>query len=328
LGWTSDNIYNTQSFGLEEVLAKSYSIVPFAGDGRLKDCPRGGAQSTKGAGMSPSQDLRELPLGLIEPNLAQPRRCFDQATLQELAGSIGERGVLQPVLVRPSEDGRYGLVAGERRWRAAQIAGLQTIPALISPYDDLAALEAALIENMARENLNPVEEARACATLSKELDLTHQEIADRVGRSASGVSNLTRLNLSVEILDLMERGELGLRHGLALLVGKDPRVRGELARKAVAEGWTVLRLEARARDSNIDVPKAGEGPVEQGLDSEEDVTAMNIARVWGDAVGEEVMVRAMSHRKLRVEFVFESPEGALAVGGRLAETIARGSKRR
>jgi ParB family transcriptional regulator, chromosome partitioning protein len=279
--------------------------------------------------MSPSQDLRELPLGLIEPNLAQPRRCFDQATLQELAGSIGERGVLQPVLVRPSEDGRYGLVAGERRWRAAQIAGLQTIPALVSPYDDLAALEAALIENMARENLNPVEEARACATLSKELDLTHQEIADRVGRSASGVSNLTRLlNLSVEILDLMERGELGLRHGLALLVAKDPRVRGELARKAVAEGWTVLRLEARARDSNIDVPKVGEGPVEQGLDSEEDVTAMNIARVWGDAVGEEVMVRAMSHRKLRVEFVFESPEGALAVGGRLAETLARGAKRR
>jgi len=276
--------------------------------------------------MSPSQDLRELPLGLIEPNLAQPRRYFDEATLQELAGSIGQRGVLQPVLVRPWEDGRYGLVAGERRWRAAKLAGLQTIPALVSPYDDLAALETGLIENMAREDLNPVEEARACATLSKELDLTHQEIADRVGRSAGGVSNLIRLlNLSVEILDLMERGELGLRHGLALLVAKDPHVRGELAREAVMEGWTVLRLEARARESNTDVSKSGEGHVGQGLDSEEDVTAMNIARVWGDAVGEEVTVRPVSGRKVRVEFVFESPEGALAVGGQLAERVARGA---
>ncbi len=278
--------------------------------------------------MSPSQDLRELPVGLIEPNLSQPRRHFDQDTLQELAGSIGERGVLQPVLVRPSADGRYGLIAGERRWRAAQIAGLQTIPALVSQYDDLAALEAALIENMARENLNPIEEARACMTLSKELGLTHQEIADRVGRSTSGVANLTRLlNLSAEILELMERAELGLGHGL-LLVAKEPQVRGELARKAVAEGWTVPTLEARARESNTDVSKPGEGSAGQGLDSEEDVTAMNIARVWGDAVGEEVMVRAMYGRKLRVEFVFESPEGALAVGGRLAEMIARGAKRR
>ncbi len=199
----------------------------------------------------------------------------------------------------------------------------------MSQYDDLAALEAALIENMARKNLNPVEEARACATLSKELDLTHQEIADRVGRSASGVTNLTRLlNLSAEILELMERGELGLSHGLALLVAKDPQVRGELARKAVAEGWTVPTLEAHARESNTDVSKPAEGPAGQGLDSAEDVTAMNIARVWGDAVGEEVTVRPMYGRKLRVEFVFESPEGALAVGGRLAETLARGAKRR
>ncbi len=227
--------------------------------------------------------------------------------------------MLQPVLVRPSADGRYGLIAGERRWRAAQIAGLQTIPALVSDYDDLAALEAALIENMARENLNPIEEARACMTLSKELGLTHQEIADRVGRSASGVSNLTRLlNLSAEILDLMERGELGLGHGLALLVAKEPQVRGELAGKAIAEEWTVPTLEARARESNADVSKPREGPVGQRLDSGEDVTAMNIARIWGDAVGEEVTVRAMYGRKLRVEFVFESPEGALAVGGRLA----------
>ncbi len=102
---------------------------------------------------------------MIEPNLSQPRRYLDEETLQELAGSIGERGVLQPVLVRPLKDGKYKLVAGERRWRAAKLAGLQSIPALVSRYDDLAALEVGLIENMAREDLNPVEEARACQTL-------------------------------------------------------------------------------------------------------------------------------------------------------------------
>jgi ParB family transcriptional regulator, chromosome partitioning protein len=279
--------------------------------------------------MSPSQDLRELPVALIEPNLSQPRRYFDEATLQELAGSIRERGVLQPVLVRPWEDGRYGLVAGERRWRAAKLAGLETIPALVSPCDDPAALEAALIENVAREDLNPVEEARACATLSKEFGLTYQQIADRVGPSASGVANLTRLlNLSAEILDLMERGELGLGHGLALLVIKDPQARQQLARAAIEQGWSTRTLEARARESNNDVPKPGEGPVGQGLDSEEDVTAMNIARVWGDAVGVEVVVRPMYGQKLRVEFVFDSPAGALAMGGRLGELVARGTKRR
>jgi ParB family chromosome partitioning protein len=120
----------------------------------------------------PPQELRDLPLEEIEPNLSQARRYFDQATLQELAGSISERGVLQPVLVRPGPEGKYQLIAGERRWRAAKLAGLETIPALLSPYDDATALEVALIENMAREDLNPVEEARACATLVKEFGLS------------------------------------------------------------------------------------------------------------------------------------------------------------
>ncbi len=114
-------------------------------------------------------ELRELPIGLIEPNLLQARRYFDEEALQKLASSLRERGVLQPVLVRSGPDGSYELIAGERRWRAAKLAGLQTIPGLVCPYDDSLALEAALIENMAREDLNPVEEARACAMLVKEL---------------------------------------------------------------------------------------------------------------------------------------------------------------
>jgi ParB family chromosome partitioning protein len=294
-------------------------------------------------------ELRELPIGLIEPNLLQARRYFDEESLQKLASSLRERGVLQPVLVRSGPDGSYELIAGERRWRAAQLAGLQTIPGLVCPYDDSLALEAALIENMAREDLNPVEEARACAMLVKELGLTIEQVGRRVGRSRVAVSNLIRLlGLSEEILELMERGELTEGHGRALLGAKDLKIRRELANRAVTEGWSVRTLEARARDSNTaestpsnDLPALngawptshGAAPTPNGAapalnDLEPDTTAMNVARVWGDAVGEEVMVRAMSGRKLRVEFVFESPEGALAVGGRLAETLARGAKRR
>ncbi len=283
---------------------------------------------------SPSLQLRELPVGLIEPNLAQPRRYLDEATLQALAGSIGERGVLQPVLVRPFQDGRYQLVAGERRWRAAKIAGLETIPTLVSEYDDLAALEAGLIENMARENLNPVEEARACATLVKELGVTHQQIGERVGRSSSGVANLVRLlNLSAEILELLERGELSAAHGLALLRAKDPESRRQLASKAVQEGWSVRTLRARADQSNSAgsvpedaMPAQRQGPGQQGQDLE--ALAMNVARVWGDLLGVEVGVRTLRARQLRVEVVFNSAEAALAVGGRLAEAVARGSKGR
>ncbi len=287
-------------------------------------------------------ELRELPIGLIEPNLLQARRYFDEETLQKLASSLRERGVLQPVLVRSGPDGSYELIAGERRWRAAQLAGLQTIPGLVCPYDDALALEAALIENMAREDLNPVEEARACAMLVKELGLTIEQVGCRVGRSRVAVSNLIRLlGLSEEILELMERGELSEGHGRALLGAKDLKIRRELANRAVTEGWSVRTLEARARESNTgeSAPNGawpashGSAPTPNGVAPtpnvlEQDTTAMNVARVWGDAVGEEVMVRAMSGRKLRVEFVFESPEGALAVGGRLAETLARGSKRR
>ena len=139
------------------------------------------------------EDLRMIPVELIAPNPKQPRRVFDDAALEALAGSLRERGVLQPVLVRPVAGGTYELVAGERRWRAARLAGLDTIPALVRARDDAEALEAALIENMAREDLNPVEEARACAALVEELGLTRETVGLRVGRSRVAVSNLLRL---------------------------------------------------------------------------------------------------------------------------------------
>jgi ParB family chromosome partitioning protein len=283
--------------------------------------------------MSLQQDLKDLPLVQIDPNLSQPRRYFDQDALEGLAASIGERSVLQPVLVRPVENDRYQLVVGERRWRAAKLAGLETIPALVSDYEDLAALEAGLIENMAREDLNPVEEARACATLVRDLGLTLEQVGQRVGRSRSAVSNLMRLlDLPTEILELLETKELSEGHGRALLTARDRESHRELARRAIEGGWSVRRLESRARESNGVLAPATR--TEQGQEptrvseQAQDVTAMNVAKVWGDALGAEVEVRHMRGSKLRVEFVFDSPEGALALGGQIAEKIARGTKRR
>ena len=279
------------------------------------------------------QELQELSLAEIVPNPSQPRRDFDQEALQALAGSIGECGVLQPVLVRPRDGGKYELVAGERRWRASGMAGLETIPALVSAYEDLEALEVALIEKMAREDLNPVEEARACTTLMKELGLNHGQIADRVGRSRSMVANLVRLlDLSAEILDLLQRGELGLSHGLALLVAKDPQVRDELARAAIEQGWSVTALRARAGESRAaagagkDAPTGRPGrPAEARRERPVDADAQNVARAWGEVLGVAVEIRPRLHGRVRLEVEFNSPEAALASAQRFGDTVSRGS---
>jgi ParB family chromosome partitioning protein len=196
-------------------------------------------------------DFRELPVDMIAPNPHQPRRAFDEDALQALADSLTDRGVLQPVLVRPVAGGTYELVAGERRWRAAQLANLETIPALVREHDDAESLELALIENMAREDLNPVEEARACAMLTEELGLTREELGRRVGRSRVAVSNLIRLlDLPDEVLALLERGWLTEGHGRAVLMAADHDTRRRLARRALDEGWSVRRTEEEARAAN------------------------------------------------------------------------------
>src|SRR5271155_1773 len=182
-----------------------------------------------GGERSEQEELRELPVELISPNPKQPRRRFDQESLQALAESLGERGVLQPVLVRPKPGGTYELIAGERRWRAARIAGLQSIPALIRPREDAEALEIALIENMVREDLNPIEEARACAALVEELGLSREQVGLRVGRSRVAVSNLIRLlDLPDDVIELLLSGALSEGHGRALLLADDHGARREL----------------------------------------------------------------------------------------------------
>ncbi|HEU0250737.1 MAG TPA: ParB/RepB/Spo0J family partition protein [Solirubrobacteraceae bacterium] len=241
-------------------------------------------------------ELRELPVELIVANPNQPRRHFDEEALRALAGSLGERGVLQPVLVRPKPGGTYELVAGERRWRAAQIAGMSEIPALVRPRDDAATLELALIENMAREDLNPIEEARACAALVEELGLTREEVGRRVGRGRVAVSNLLRLlDLPDEVVETIEQGRLSEGHGRALLLAEDHSTRRVLARDAVREGWSVRAVEGRARTANEAARSGGKGDggktKDDGMHPDQREAAATIAASLEAALGAEVRVR-------------------------------------
>ena len=240
----------------------------------------------------PEQELRELPIELISPNPSQPRRRFDEDALQYLAGSLGEQGVLQPVLVRPKPGGTYELVAGERRWRAAQMAGLEKIPALIRPHEDSQALQLALIENMAREDLNPVEEARACAALVEELGLTREEVGVKVGRSRVAISNLIRLlDLPDETLELIEQGRLSEGHGRALLVTEDHGARRRLARSAVDEGWSVRTLESKAREGTASSTPGGRKAVSRrSAHPDQHAAAADISQTLEGALGMEVKV--------------------------------------
>jgi len=261
----------------------------------------------------PGGDLRDVPVDLVLPNPRQPRRHVDEDALQSLAVSVLERGVLQPVLVRPRIDGRYELVAGERRWRAAQLAGLETLPALVREHDDAAALEVAIIENMAREDLNPVEEARACAALVEEFGLTREDVGRRVGRSRVAVSNLLRLlDLPDEALALVERGALTEGHGRALLLATDHGERRRLALAAAEAAWSVRVLEAAARAANAP-PSARFAPAPH---PDQEQTASDIADALAAALGADVRVRAAT-TGYRAELAFADAAEALALAHRL-----------
>ncbi len=263
------------------------------------------------------RDLRQLPVELISPNPRQPRQDFDEASLLALAGSLGERGLLQPVLVRPSAGGAYELIAGERRWRAAQLAGLDTIPALVRVHDDAESLELALIENMAREDLNPIEEARACALLVEELGLTREEIGRRVSRSRVAVSNLLRLlDLPDEALELLARGDLTEGHGRAILMAQGHDERRRLARAAHAEGWNVRRTEAEARAASGADPS---GPVRArrtAAHPDQEAAASRLGEAFGRALGADVKVTARG-TGYKVAMTFDSLDEALELAGRL-----------
>ncbi len=229
------------------------------GLGRGLDALLGGANAKQSAGSEAfganagavpggeDKSRSELPVELIQRGKYQPRRDIEPESLRELADSILAQGVIQPISVRPIADQRYEIIAGERRWRAAQLAGLDVIPVVIRDVSDQAAIAMALIENIQREDLNPIEEAASLQRLQREFDLTQQEVATAVGKSRSTVANLLRLmTLQEDVQRLVEHGDLEMGHARALL-GLEGTNQSQAARTVVSKGLTVRQTEALVR---------------------------------------------------------------------------------
>jgi len=217
------------------------------------EAPAAADGSTQSSSLGRNDDDRprlvELPIDSLSPNPNQPRVHFDEESLAELAASIREIGVLQPVLARSAGNGLYQLVAGERRWRAARRAGLTSIPAILRNTDDLSSVEQALVENLHRQDLTPLEEAAAYQQLIEDFGLTHEQVSSRVGKSRSAVTNTLRLmSLPPTIQHLLADGRLSAGHARALLGSPDRGFQEQLARRAVHEGWSVRAVEEAIRD--------------------------------------------------------------------------------
>jgi ParB family chromosome partitioning protein len=236
------------------------------------------------APLTPSRpaELR-LEVSKIRPNPRQPRRAFDDASLTELANSMRNEGLLQPVVVRPLPEGRFELIAGERRWRAAQRAGIHQIPAVVRDVPDEKLLELALIENVQREELNPIEEAEAYRILVDDLQLTQNEVAERVGKQRTTVANALRLlHLPELVKDMVRDRRISMGHARALLALEDGPAIEALARRVVAEGLSVREVESRARRPAA--TKARPGRPSKPVDPNVAAAEASLQRVLGTKV--------------------------------------------
>ena len=225
--------------GLDALLSGSNS-TPQAEGGNAEEGSRGG--------INKENELRQLPVDLLQPGKYQPRSDMHTESLQDLADSIRAQGLLQPIVVRELDNsGRYEIIAGERRWRAAQLAELHEVPAVIRDVPDEAAIAMALIENIQRENLNPVEEARALQRLIEEFEMTHQQAAEAIGRSRAAVTNLLRLlALEQDVRQLLENGDLEMGHARAILT-LEGEMQSKVAREIAAKGLSVREAEQLVR---------------------------------------------------------------------------------
>ena len=206
--------------------------------------------TSDGTSVESATGLKDIAVNAIDPNPNQPRVHFDEASLAELTASISAIGVLQPILVRPEGNDRYQLIAGERRWRAASRAGLQMIPAIVRVTDDVSSVEQALVENLHRQDLTPLEEAAAYQQLLEDFNMTHEQVASKVGKSRSAITNALRLlGLPPSIQSLLADGRLSAGHAKALLGTPDRSLQEQLAKRAVEMGWTVRGIEEAVRDS-------------------------------------------------------------------------------
>jgi ParB family chromosome partitioning protein len=246
-----------------------------------------------------------VPVGAISPNTFQPRSRFVDEELESLASSIRELGVLQPVLLRYIDVDRYELVAGERRWRAAVRAGLASIPAIVRPADDRTSLEQAVVENLHRADLNPLEEAAAYRQLMDEFGMTQDSVARRVGKSRSAVANLLRLfQLPSSVQRLIASESLGAGHARALLAFPDPRVQEELAERVVQEGLSVRKVEELVRAASLRSAERREGGTEEAAaPSAKGPAVLAIEELLSDHLDTRVEVARSGDRgRITVEF--------------------------
>ncbi len=244
--------------------------------------------------------LKDLPLEYLQRGRYQPRTNMHQETLEELSESIKAQGVMQPVVVRPLGENRYEIIAGERRWRACQKAGLETIPAIIKDVPDEAAIAMALIENIQREDLNPMEEALALQRLQDEFDLTQQEIANAVGKSRSTVANLLRLmNLSESVKTLLERGDIEMGHARALLSLADHE-QSKIAKVIVGKGLSVRQTEALVRKHQH------EASTEQTANSQINPDVKTLQDSLSEKLAAEVLIKCTAKGKGSISIKYNS----------------------
>lgn len=247
-------------------------------------------------------DLRELSVEQIQRGKYQPRRDMQPEALEELADSIKVQGVMQPIVVRSIEGGRFEIIAGERRWRASQLAGLKTIPALIREVPDEAAIAMALIENIQRENLNPMEEALALQRLQEEFDLTHGEVAQAVGKSRSAVSNLMRLiKLGDDVQRMLEHGDLEMGHARALLTLAEEK-RADVAQTIISRGLSVRQTEALVRK----LAEQAESPAALPPEPSQDLKARESSLAERLGTGVQLSQNAKGKGKLVIQYKDEA----------------------
>ena len=230
-------------------------VVKKRGLGRGLDALLGAdARTAKAEPEDVSGKLQEVPIEWIQPGKYQPRKVIEDEALQELASSIKAQGIMQPIVLRSISENKYEIIAGERRWRASQLAGLEKIPAIVREVNDESAIAMSLIENIQREDLNPMEEAIALQRLIKEFDLTHQQVAEAVGKSRTAVTNFLRLiNLSAEVSQMLAHGDIEMGHARALL-SLDDEKQSQAAKEIAAKQLNVRQAEALVK-SWLSVPK-------------------------------------------------------------------------
>ncbi|NNJ75844.1 MAG: ParB/RepB/Spo0J family partition protein [Anderseniella sp.] len=244
--------------------------------------------------------LRELPIELVQSNTLNPRKMFNEEELDDLVRSVAEKGILQPVVVRPVDDGQhYQIVAGERRWRAAQKAGLHHIPALVRELSDKEVLEIALIENVQRADLNPVEEAHGYQQLIDQFDYTQQQLAESIGKSRSHIANTLRLMaLPASVLEALQTGKLTAGHARALIATEDPQ---SLAQKIIALGLSVRQAEALARDT-------GAGTESKPAKKTTDTNIAAVEKLLAEALGLKVSIATKTAEKGKLTIHYNNLE--------------------